>query len=84
MSADIVAPVGCLTCGVSRRLHDADHPYEAPDMRTVLQRAIALKRCTHWVGDEDRYCGSQIGVRPFIQGPRCKLHDPNVLKAGAQ
>ena len=40
------------------------------------------KRCTHWIGDQARECGSQIGVRPFLQGPRCPIHDPNNLKGG--
>ena len=41
---------------------------------------ITGKRCTHWIGAEHRECGSQIGVRPFLQGPRCPIHDPNVLE----
>jgi hypothetical protein len=83
---DIATPVSCAVtgCGISRRLHtDADHRYQAPDMRLIVARAVARKQCTHWIGDEDRYCGSPDGVRPFLQGPRCKTHDPNVMKARA-
>jgi len=37
-------PLGCATCGVPRRRHDAtDHTYQVPDMPTVLARAAALK-----------------------------------------
>lgn len=36
--------------------------------------------CTHWIGDEARACGSQVGTRLFIQGPRCPVHTPSALK----
>lgn len=37
-------PLGCATCGIPRRRHDADdHRYQVPDMTTVLSRAAALK-----------------------------------------
>ncbi|MEV5629146.1 hypothetical protein [Micromonospora tulbaghiae] len=79
---DITTPVSCTKCGVSRRLHtDADHPYQPADMRLIVARATARKQCTHWIGDQDRYCGSTDQVRPFLQGPRCKAHDPNTMKA---
>jgi hypothetical protein len=40
-----MTPIGCATCGVTRRLHDAtDHRYQVPDMDTVLKRAADLKR----------------------------------------
>ncbi|MEU4772937.1 hypothetical protein [Micromonospora sp. NPDC023644] len=38
--------------------------------------------CRHWIGAEGRECGSQVGVRAFIQGPRCPIHDPNVFTGG--
>ncbi|MEU4779236.1 hypothetical protein [Micromonospora sp. NPDC023633] len=80
MSAPTVLPLGCAVdgCGVPRRNHDApDHTYVPPGMGTVLARAAALKTCRHWIGDEARECGSQVGVRAFIQGPRCPIHDPS-------
>jgi hypothetical protein len=49
-------------------------------MPTILARAAARKQCRHWIGVEARECGSQLGVRVFLQGDRCPIHDPNVLK----
>ncbi|MCG5460816.1 hypothetical protein MED01_004242 [Micromonospora sp. MED01] len=72
-------PLGCATCGVPRRRHDDTHRWQAPEMPTILARAAARKQCHHWIGVEARECGSQIGVRAFLQGDRCPIHDPNVL-----
>ena len=85
MKTTTVTPLGCAVegCGITRRQHDDSHRYQPPGMGTVLARAAALKKCSHWNGAEKRECGSQIGVRAFIQGPRCPIHDPNNLKGGA-
>lgn len=83
MKATTVTPMGCAVegCGITRRLHDDSHRYQPPGMGTILARAEARKKCGHWDGTQQRECGSQVGVRAFIQGPRCPIHDPNVLKA---
>ena len=44
MKARTDLPNGCDRCGVRRVLHDAtDHTWQEPTMRTVLDRAAALK-----------------------------------------
>ncbi|SCL12815.1 hypothetical protein [Micromonospora inyonensis] len=54
----------------------------ARHVRPVVAKPAPRKTgpCTHWIGGEARTCGSQIGVRLFIQGPRCPIHDPRNVK----
>ncbi|MEU4640862.1 hypothetical protein [Micromonospora sp. NPDC023814] len=49
---------------------------------SAVDLRVTGKRCTYWLAAEGRHCGSQVGVRAFIQGPRCPLHDPNVTTGG--
>ena len=37
-------------------------------------------RCAHWIGTEQRHCGSADNVRPYLTGVCCPLHTPNALK----
>ena len=44
MKARIDLPLGCDRCGIRRQLHDdPTHGWQEPSMRTVLDRAKALK-----------------------------------------
>ncbi|MEU6279476.1 hypothetical protein [Streptomyces sp. NPDC047028] len=36
--------------------------------------------CTHWLGDESRYCKEVDGVRRFLPGNRCSAHTPRALQ----
>lgn len=39
------------------------------------------RKCGHWIGVEDRRCGS-AEVRRYLVGDRCALHTPAQLGAG--
>lgn len=40
--------------------------------------------CGHWIGAERRWCGSDDGVRRYLQGYRCRQHTPGLVRAQAE
>jgi hypothetical protein len=34
------------------------------------------RRCGHWLGDQQTWCHSQVGIRLHLTGPLCPLHTP--------